>query len=284
MKSRREIKREAKQAFAEQRGSAIFVLFWLILINGVLSWIGSRISLLPAAGFVGRIIPLAGMLVTGVLAINTAGTFVKIYKKESIRARDPFSDMAVNFPRKFGGFCWLLLWYFLWSLPYMVAVIMLSGATLGSGGFYAALFFTIVLLIPAIIKAISYSMAQYILAGCLNVTAVNALRLSIRMTNGYKGKLFVLALSFIGWGALGILPFVLTGIVAGLNDIGDAALSLLINFGSLLFAIFYTVYLGPYIFSAYAGFYIELRKEAIATGKIDPAEFDGAPPSIPSAE
>jgi len=61
--------------------------------------------------------------------------------------------------------------------------------------------------IPGIIKAISYSMAPYVLAENPTMTAREALDVSKRITKGHKGELFVLTLSFIGWGLLCMITF-----------------------------------------------------------------------------
>ncbi len=61
--------------------------------------------------------------------------------------------------------------------------------------------------IPGIVKAYAYSFAPYILAEHPEMTAREALRESKRLTNGYKGKLFVLDLSYIGWTLLAVCTF-----------------------------------------------------------------------------
>jgi uncharacterized membrane protein len=71
-------------------------------------------------------------------------------------------------------------------------------------GFFVMLW-TMLFIIPGMVKALSYSMAPYILAENPNMTAREALRESKRITDGYKLKLFVLELSFIGWIMLGSL-------------------------------------------------------------------------------
>jgi uncharacterized membrane protein len=60
-------------------------------------------------------------------------------------------------------------------------------------------------IIPGMVKGVSYSMAPYILAENPHMTAREALRESKRITYGYKFDLFVLELSFIGWIMLGYL-------------------------------------------------------------------------------
>ena len=89
-------------------------------------------------------------------------------------------------------------------------------------------------------------MTSYILAVYPNVKATDALKLSMRMTKGHKGKLFVMHLSFIGWGILSCLTF---GILA-------------------------IVYVGPYMAATEAGFFAELRDEAISSGMIELSELE----------
>ena len=61
---------------------------------------------------------------------------------------------------------------------------------------------SLLLLIPGIIKAYAYMLCMYVLAENPGMTAREALSESKRITNGYKWSLFVLGLSFILWGLL----------------------------------------------------------------------------------
>lgn len=61
--------------------------------------------------------------------------------------------------------------------------------------------------IPGIVKAFAYSMAPYVLAENPNMTARQALNESKTITQGHKGELFVLGLSFIGWGIVVAFTF-----------------------------------------------------------------------------
>jgi len=58
------------------------------------------------------------------------------------------------------------------------------------------------LIIPGIVKSLSYSMAFFILRDNPKIKATEAITRSRKMMKGYKGKLFFLYLSFIGWGIL----------------------------------------------------------------------------------
>ena len=63
---------------------------------------------------------------------------------------------------------------------------------------------TLLFIIPGIIKSYSYRMVPYILADNPNIGTSRAIELSNQMTKGEKANIFVLDLSFIGWYILGI--------------------------------------------------------------------------------
>jgi len=64
---------------------------------------------------------------------------------------------------------------------------------------------SLLFVIPGIIKALSYSQAFYILAEHPEMTASEALNESKMIMEGHKSELFVLYLSFIGWALLGAI-------------------------------------------------------------------------------
>lgn len=88
---------------------------------------------------------------------------------------------------------------------------------------------SLLLVIPGIIKALSYSMSVYILADNPGIEPNEARKQSMAMMNGHKWRLFCLELSFIGWWilcglTLGILtfwvtPYVQTAIAAFYQDL-----------------------------------------------------------------
>ncbi len=88
---------------------------------------------------------------------------------------------------------------------------------------------TLLFIVPGIIKAYSYSMALYIYADNPDMGALDAINKSREIMNGHKMDLFVLMLSFIGWGLLSVITFGIVGI-----------------------------YAIPYISATYAGFYRSL--------------------------
>jgi len=98
---------------------------------------------------------------------------------------------------------------------------------------FFTMLWTYLLIVPGIIKGLSYSMGPYILAENPNWTARQCLNESKRIMKGNVGKLFVLELSFIPW-------FLLCGITLGLGYI----------------------YVIPYISATMANFYNALKAQA----------------------
>ena len=95
------------------------------------------------------------------------------------------------------------------------------------------LLWTLLFLVPGLIKAYSYYMVPYILAEHPELSAKEVISLSREMMAGNKWQAFKLDLSFIGWLLLGALTF-------GLVDVFWAA---------------------PYMESAQAALYLRLRDE-----------------------
>ncbi|MBQ9155707.1 MAG: DUF975 family protein [Eubacterium sp.] len=66
---------------------------------------------------------------------------------------------------------------------------------------------TLLLIVPGIIKSFAYSMAGFIMAENPEIDAKEAMEVSMAMMQGNKWRLFCLNLSFIGWGFLCLLTF-----------------------------------------------------------------------------
>ena len=77
--------------------------------------------------------------------------------------------------------------------------------------------YTLLLIIPGVIKTYEYAFVDYILKDQPDITPDEALALSSRMTNGLKWEMFVLDWSFILWmllaGVLSVFTLGLSGIV-----------------------------------------------------------------------
>ncbi len=71
---------------------------------------------------------------------------------------------------------------------------------------------TLLFIIPGIIKSYEYKMVPYILSEDPNIPAGEAIRESRSITDGHKWNMFVLDLSFLGWYLLGALLFGIGGL------------------------------------------------------------------------
>ena len=72
-------------------------------------------------------------------------------------------------------------------------------------GFFIALW-SLLFVVPGIIAAYRYSMANYILVNRPDIGIMECIRESKRLTQGHKGELFLLDLSFLGWFLLCLVP------------------------------------------------------------------------------
>ena len=159
------------------------------------------------------------MMVQGVLTLAS----INVYLKMS-RSPDPvsFSDFIEGFNdwgRGILGVLWMFLWLIIWGL------IMIPVSILGS--FFVMLFMdtlpmavnsafiitlSLLALIPMFIRSIAYSQFYYILSECPDISIPKALKLSIKITKGYKWEIFKTILSFLGW-------FVLAGLTFGIANL-----------------------------------------------------------------
>ena len=135
-------------------------------------------------------------------------------------------------------------------------------------GLYTVLW-TLLFVIPGIIKTYSYAMTPYILAENPGMTATEAITESRRIMDGNKWRLFCLSFSFIGWALLCATPLLIAlGILVGIavrtmslvTILWIIPLSIPLSIGSL--------FLTPYQEATYAAFYRDISGTAIVP---DPA-------------
>ncbi|MDE7290936.1 MAG: DUF975 family protein [Treponemataceae bacterium] len=120
---------------------------------------------------------LSGVVFVFFVAIlNVHNTMLKENRK--IYFSD-FTNGLNQWWQAFRGGLWFILWVFAWSLLF---------------------------LIPGIVKFYSYSMMFFIMAENPEIGVCKAMEISKELTRGYKGELFVLDLSFIGWSILASIP------------------------------------------------------------------------------
>lgn len=140
---------------------------------------------------VADVIPAVGVIVsiclTGPLTLGSAYIYLNLVKGDAPDVNILFS----GFQRFVDSLVLTLLksiFTFLWSLLFIV---------------------------PGIIKAISYSQAFYILAEHPEMSGKEALDASVEMMDGHKKEFFMLVLSFIPWMLLGVVTCGLAFLYAG---------------------------------------------------------------------
>lgn len=116
-------------------------------------------------------IPLAGVILLPALTLSVCMIYLNLTYGEPVRFSDCFCGL-----NHLGKAWWLYIlvafFTYLWSLLFVI---------------------------PGIIKGLSYSMAPFVLADDPTLTARDALNISKQITFGYKMELFLLYLSFLGW-------------------------------------------------------------------------------------
>ena len=132
-------------------------------------------------------------IITGLLAFTFIGSFL-VAGPLSVG----FSLVAINFVRKnnpqienlFVPFNDFVRTFLLWIINNIFILL-----------------WTLLLIVPGIIKALSYSMSYYIIIDDINISANDARKKSMQLMEGHKWRLFCLYCSFIGWILLSILTF-----------------------------------------------------------------------------
>lgn len=149
--------------------------FWMLFV-------ASLIITAVEAGVSGASLGILGIIVLGPLAVG-----LSYYLLDFIEVRnkgDKFEIMMEGFKKSLVNSIVAgllnMVFVFLWSLLFII---------------------------PGIIKALAYSMYPYIIAENPEIDAMEALRKSEEMMRGNKTRLFSLYLSFIGWFILTIFTF-----------------------------------------------------------------------------
>ena len=165
---RAELKSMAKQQIQGKIG----ILFVITLIIGVLSALaGVVLGLIPGGGLV------ASIIITPAFALSLIRVYLDVIAGGTPQAGHAFTGFD-DFWAAFKVTFLVGLYTFLWSLLFVI---------------------------PGIVKTFSYSMSMYILAENKGKSARECIAESKAMTNGHKMELFVLSLSFFGWILLGCI-------------------------------------------------------------------------------
>lgn len=162
------------------------------------------------------------LLVTGALELGITLFFLASFRNYQTKETDIFLGFE-KFGKAMGLMLFQSLFIFLWSLLFIV---------------------------PGIIAAFRYSQAFFIMADDPNKGIRECMNESKFMMKGNKGKLFVLWLSFIGWGFLAGLPSGIIQMTGKMISTNDFVIGLFALVGGLFMAP-----VSAYIYSTFAGFY-----------------------------
>lgn len=178
----------------------------------------ATLLLIPITGVMGTL-GFVSFILGGVVQVGYARYLLKQQDREINSTKDLFSQFD-----RFGP-CFLQmllrnLFTFLWSL---------------------------LLVIPGIIKSLGYAMTPFIMAENPEMTAREAIDASQKMMQGHKWELFCLDFSFIGW-------YLLSALTAGIGSF----------------------FLSPYVNAAYAAFYRDkiAPKTAVYAESYIPPQID----------
>ena len=126
------------------------------------------------------------------------------------------------------------------------------------------LLWTLLFVIPGIIKSYSYAMTPYILAENPDMTVSEAITQSRRIMDGNKFRLFCLAFSFIGWALLGAAPALIGLFIVIRNVIITQQLSAFLWLIPASIPTFIAdLFLRPYQEAAFAAFYRDVSSAEV---------------------
>lgn len=168
-------RQQIKAMARAQLGNSIFGNTWLIavvviLIQGALSYL---VNVIPGVG------QIATILISGPMAYGVASMFIKQTRTgEPMNIPDIFNGFRDDFSNTFLIGLMTTLFTMLWSLLFVI---------------------------PGIVKAYSYSMAMYIKNDNPDYDWRRCIDESQEMMSGHKADLFMLDLSFLGWMIVGTL-------------------------------------------------------------------------------
>ena len=187
---------ELKAAAKSQIKGKIGVLFLITLIIDVITF---------AANLVLSYIPYGSLISLLIIAPAFSLSLVRVYLNVVKGVKPEASDAFCGFDDFWSAFkvnFFVSLFTFLWSLIFVI---------------------------PGIVKTLSYSMSMYILAENKGKPALECIKESQEMTKGHKMELFVLGLSFFGWILLGsitlgiayiwVLPYISTTYANAYNSL-----------------------------------------------------------------
>ena len=157
--------------------------------------------------------------VFGVLGIAEVHFYLNAIKDSAPLKFSTFIDGCSLWLKGFMGFAWKWLWLTLWSMLFII---------------------------PGIVKFFAYSQMFYILEEYPSLGVAKALKISIEITKGHKAELFWMQLSFLGW-------YILSAFTGGI----------------LL------IWVRPYVKTSFTFAYKALMQRALQSGAITQEDLQG---------
>ena len=174
--NRQEIKANARAALKASYWPIVGITILADIIIAALAMLGA----IPVVGLVASVL-ISPIIEVGLLIFN-----LEVYMGEKPEIGTLFKGFKDGrFGHVLGGFWYMQLFTFLWSLLFII---------------------------PGIVKSIAYSMTPYILVDQPEISATDALKKSMEMTKGHKWEIFVFMLSYLGWDILSAITCGIVGI------------------------------------------------------------------------
>lgn len=182
----KEIRADARKSLKGKWGTSVGITVVFVAISIVISLVANWLAVMSNSGyllglFFGLNILwfLVSIFVTSPLTIGFTYSFIKLSDGATTEPKDLFSKFNLIF-KSTGMMVMMYLKVLVWSLLFII---------------------------PGFVASFNYSMAPFIMAEDEGVGAYESIDISKKMMKGYKGKLFLLMLSFIGWMLLSIITF-----------------------------------------------------------------------------
>lgn len=162
-------------------------------------------------------------ILASILGFAILSVHFKLYKtQEAVTLGDLFKSFSI-WKKAIGATLYKALFIILWELAVILPLGIIGGITGALFGFekyVAAIILAIILFIAYIFAVIflfsklyQYSLMAFIIVDNPETSKIKeSLKTSIKITKGYKKKLFLLDLSFIGWGILCMLTLGILGL------------------------------------------------------------------------
>lgn len=183
-----ELRAQARERLEGQWGTFVLMTFLMLVIQTILQipgYIGSLLEVLSPENVlaslsfsnISKILSLLALPLSWGLTVS----LLRNHREESVDLENLFDGFrGGRYTRVFCALFLVNLFTFLWTL---------------------------LLIIPGIMKAFSYALTPYILLDEPELTAKQAISRSCEIMQGRRWKLFCLYFSFIGWGILCLLTF-----------------------------------------------------------------------------